>query len=67
MLITFCIKKEDIETTPIGYNYQIKTREGILLNFDDEAIDDLIKDVTYIRGIKGGAGKCWGEPTSETA
>lgn len=53
------LKKEDINTAPIGFNYRITVANGMEIVIDDDAVDELIKDVQGIRKIKGGANKCF--------
>lgn len=49
MTICLLITKEDIETTKIGLHYQIKTKEGVTINFTPDALDELIADYEALK------------------
>lgn len=46
MIQIFCLKKEDIRCNPIGDHFMITTKEGIEINFDNEAWNELLIDLT---------------------
>jgi hypothetical protein len=52
MTIVLLITKEDISTHQMGLHYQIKTQNGIELNFTKEAIEELYEDMRAIDLMK---------------
>lgn len=45
------LTKEDISTTPLGLNINVTTKGGTVLNFTQEAAEELIKDLTFTLGF----------------
>ncbi len=44
MKIVICLEKEDISTSKLGENWAITTKDGTILSFTREAMQELVDD-----------------------
>lgn len=43
-----CLTKEDITTEKLGTHYQIVTKDNLIVNFTRDALQEFIKDVSFL-------------------
>jgi hypothetical protein len=43
------LHKGDINTSKLGKNYQILAENNLTLIFDEEAMEELLKDIKYLK------------------
>lgn len=52
MKTTICLEKEDIETSELGFHFEIKTTSEFTINLNPEAFDELLADMKKVDQLR---------------